>query len=131
MRIYDDMLIYNDRYHWEGWGGAMRLASGSCWLRLFDLKRQNSAGLAHIRPIVVIVSDVPESGMSIKSCAGHIATQLSSAFQFDSHRMLYLEYYPETDYGGPEKKIIPERYEAVEFAWHGDKAIAPRWRILK
>ena len=109
----------------------MRLASGSCWLSLFDLKKQNNAGLAHIRPIVAILSDVPEGSMSIKSCAGHIATQLSKAFQFNPHRMLYLEYYPETEYGKVKKNIIPERYEVVTFSWHGDKAIEPRWRILR
>lgn len=109
----------------------MQLASGSCRLRLFDLQKQGGAGCAFIRPMVVIVSDVPGSGMSIKSCAGHIATQLSKTFQITPQRMLYLEYYPETEYGEHKKNIIPECYEAVSFTWHGGKAIAPRWRTLR
>ena len=68
------MLIYDDIYSWEGWGGKLRLASGKCRLRIFDLKKGNKKGLAHLRPIIVIAADVPESRMSVRSCCGHIAT---------------------------------------------------------
>ena len=33
------MLIYDDIFAWEGWGGELRLASGECRLRIIDLKK--------------------------------------------------------------------------------------------
>ena len=39
------MLIYDDIYSWEGWGGMLRLASGKCRLRIFDLKKGNEKRL--------------------------------------------------------------------------------------
>ena len=53
------MLIYDDIYHWKGWGGKLGLASGSCRLRIFDQKREQPKDLVMLRPVVVIVSDVP------------------------------------------------------------------------
>jgi hypothetical protein len=64
------MLIYDDIYSWEGWGGTLRLASGKCRLRIFDLTEKNRDRLAHLRPIIVIASDVPDSKMSVRSCCG-------------------------------------------------------------
>ena len=125
------MIIYNGEYRWEGWGGKLRLGSGKCRLRIYDLKKENTKDLAYLRPIIVVVSDVPESKMSIRSCAGHIATTVTKAFRIDPHRMLFVEYYPATKYGGKSEYIIPERCEAVEFTWHEDKAIQPRWRTMK
>jgi len=69
--------------------------------------------------------------MSIKSCAGHIATRVAATFGIDPHRMHYIEYYPETQYGNTGQHSIPERFELVELTWHEGKAIRPRWRELK
>jgi hypothetical protein len=68
------MVVYDEIYSWQGWGGKLKLGSGSCRLRIYDLERGIAKGLSHLRPIIIIVSDVPQSRMSIKSCAGHIAT---------------------------------------------------------
>lgn len=125
------MLIYDDIYPWEGWGGKLRLASGKCRLRIFDLKKRNQEGLAHLRPIIVIVSDVAGSPMSVRSCSGHIATNIARKFNIKPHRMLFLEYYPQTVYGQHQQHTIAEKYDVVEFKWHDDKAIEPKWRTLK
>ncbi len=130
------MLIYDDIYSWEGWGGKLRLASGKCRLRIYDLKKGDSKGLDYLRPIIVVVSDIPESEVplkvvSVRSCIGHIATKVAQEFNIDPHRMLFIEYCPAETYGEKKKHIIPERYEAVEFTWYGDKAMQPKWRPLK
>ena len=125
------MLIYNDIYKWEGWGGKLRLASGSCRLRIFDLKKGPGSGIAHLRPIIVVASDIPESRMSVRSCCGHIASNITREFNIDPQRMMFIEYYPQTEYGEQSEHIIPEKYDAVEFVWHGAKAIEPKWRTLK
>ena len=125
------MLIYDDIYSWEGWGGRLRLASGKCRLRIFDLKKDKKEGLAHIRPIIAIVSDVAESPMSVRSCTGHIATSISKEFNIKPHRMLFVEYYPQTVYGQNQEYTIAEKYDVVEFKWLQDKAIEPKWRTLK
>ena len=125
------MLIYDDIYSWEGWGGRLRLASGKCRLRIFDLKKHDKKGLAHLRPIIVIVSDVAESPMSVRSCSGHIATSVTREFNIKPHRMLFIEYYPQTVYGQRQEYMIAEKYDVVEFKWHQDKAIEPKWRTLK
>ena len=125
------MLIYDNIYTWEGWGGALRLGSGKCRLRIYDLEKSDSGSLTHLRPLIVLVSDVPESNMSVRSCAGHIATGVTKAFNIDPQRMLFVEYYPPTVYGEHKEHIISERYDAVEFIWHDDKAIQPKWRDLK
>jgi hypothetical protein len=125
------MIIYDDIYPWEGFGGKLRLASGKCRLRIFDLKKGNGKGLDYIRPIIAVVSDISESKITIKSCSGHIATKVTREFNIDPSRMLYVEYYPAVIYGEKDEKRIPERYDAIEFTWHGDKAINPKWRTLK
>lgn len=125
------MLIHDDLYHWEGWGGRLRLASGNCRLRIFDLKEGNQKGLAHLRPMIVVVSDVPDSRMSVRSCTGHIATCVAREFNIQPHRMLFIEYYPETVYGEHQEHVIPEKYDLVNFTWHADRAIEPKWRTLK
>lgn len=124
------MLIYNDIFSWEGWGGKLRLASGKCKLKIVDLSKGSEEGLSHIRPIIIIVSDVPDSVMSVRSCSSHIATVVAKNFNIDPNRMLFIEYYPSTTYGGKKETIISERYEAVEFAWHEDKALEPKYRKL-
>ena len=125
------MLIHDDIFSWEGFGGKLRLGSGKCRLRIFDLTADGKKGLAHLRPIIVVVTDIPESKMSVKSCASHIATTLTQQFNIDPQRMLFLEYYPRVTYGSKNEREIPERYDAVDFVWHGEKAMHPKWRTLR
>lgn len=125
-------MIYDDVFSWEGWGGELRLASGKCRLQIFNLEEKRKAGgPAHLRPMIVVVSDVPESRMSVRSCTGHIATNVTRQFKIEPDRMLYIEYYPETTYGERNEHIIPEKYDVVDFTWHEGRAIEPRWRTLK
>ncbi len=125
------MLIYDDIYSWEGWGGLLRLASGKCRLRIFDLKKGNRRNLAHLRPVIVIASDVPESRMSVRSCSGHIATSVAREFNLKPHRMMFIEYYPQTTYGEKNAHVIAEKYDLVDFTWLEDRAIEPKWRTLQ
>jgi hypothetical protein len=125
------MLIYDDIFSWEGWGGRLRLASGECWLRIFDVKKNDTKGLAHLRPMIVIASDVAQSRMSVRSCTGHIATRVAIQFNIEPSRMLYIEYYPETRYGERRQHVIPEKYDAVDFTWLDGRAIEPKWRTLR
>lgn len=125
------MLIYDDTYSWEGWGGALRLASGKCRLRIFDLKDSDTNSLAHLRPIIVIASDIPESRMSVRSCCGHIATSITKEFNIKPHRMMFIEFYPQSEYGENREHIIEEKYDLVEFTWLDEGAIEPKWRTLK
>lgn len=125
------MLIYNDIYSWQGWGGKLKLASGKCWLRIYDRSRGAEQTVQFLRPYVIIVTDVADSKMSIRSCAGHIATNVVQDFKIDPHRMLYVEYYPEVHYGANARRTIPEQYVAVDFTWYEEKALNPKWRQLK
>jgi len=125
------MLIYDDIYPWEGFGGVLRLASGKCRLRIFDLKKGDQKGLAHLRPIIVIASDVAGSKMSVRSCCGHIATGVVRDLNIKPDRMMFIEYYPRTVYGEQQDHVIAEKYDLVDFNWHKDKAIQPKWRPLK
>jgi hypothetical protein len=125
------MLIHDGIYSWEGFGGKLKLASGQCRLRIYDLTRDASGGLAHLRPMIVMVSDLAASRMSVRSCAGHIATCVSRDFRIDPHRMMYIEYYPASIYGEHQERIIPEKYEAVDFNWTEGGAIHPKWRTLQ
>lgn len=128
---FSAMMIYDDNFSWEGWGGELRLASGECRLRIFDLQKEKDDGPAYLRPMIVIVSDIPESQMSVRSCTGHIATNVARQFKIEPDRMLYIEYYPETAYGEHNEHIIPEKYDVVDFTWHEGRAIEPTWRPLK
>jgi len=125
------MLIYDDIYHWKGWGGKLGLASGSCRLRIYDRKKEGSRDLVLLRPVIVVVSDVPGNEMSVRSCAGHIATVVAKEFKINPQRMLWIEYYPASEYGREVIHKVPERYDSVEFTWKGDRAIEPKWRPLK
>jgi hypothetical protein len=109
----------------------LKLASGQCRLRLYDLTRDPHGAAAILRPFIAVVSDVPESRMSVRSCAGHVATSVSRDFKIDPQRMLYIEYYPESVYGERRDRVIFEKYEAVDFNWTEGGAIQPRWRTLK
>ncbi len=129
------MLIHDDIYSWEGWGGKLKLGSGKCRLRIFDLTkggtRADSPGFSHLKPIIALVSDVPDSKMSVKSCTGHIATHVARDFGIDPHRMVWIEHYPEKTYGPKGEHTIPEKFERVDLDWHEGAAIKPRWRTLK
>jgi hypothetical protein len=126
------MLTYDNIYSWDGWGGKLRLGNGKCRLRIFDLRKDQTAkGVSFLKPIIVVITDVPESKMTIRSCTSHIATCVANEFNIDPSRMLWIEYYPQTIYGQQGERVIPERLEAVEFEWLEDKAIKPKWRPLK
>jgi hypothetical protein len=125
------MLIYNDIFAWEGFGGRLRIGAGTCRLKIYDLRATENKGLAHLRPFIVIAADIAESRMSVRSCVSHIATSVAKEFKIDPQRMLFLEYYPEATYGRENEKHIPERYDAVDFQWHGDKALHPKWRSVR
>ena len=124
------MLIHDDIFSWEGFGGKLRLANGKCRLKIFDLSKGSEKGLAHIRPLIVIVSDIPDSGMSVRSCSSHIATMITKEFDMDPNRMLFIEYYASVTYGENKENIIAERYEVVDFTWYQDKALEPTYRRL-
>jgi len=129
------MLIHDSIFSWEGWGGKLRLASGQCRLRIYDRSKGTANEISYLRPYVVIVSDIPgakmTNKMTIRSCAGHIATKVTQKFNIDPMRMLWIEYYPFITYGANAEHTIPEQYVAVDFAWYKNKAINPRWRQLK
>jgi len=127
------MVIYDGIYRWQGWGGKLKLGSGRCYLRIVDLKTEKAKDIFHLRPIVIVVSDLPDKkpgDMTIRSCAGNIATCITRDYQINSSRMLYVEYYPAVTYGEKKEFMIPEKFEAVDFTWKNDLAIEPRWRIL-
>ncbi|MFH2219493.1 MAG: hypothetical protein ABII68_07535 [Pseudomonadota bacterium] len=124
------MLIHDDTYTWKGWGGTLSLGSGKCRLRIYDLDKDGKKRLAHLKSIIVVVSDVPGSKASVKSCTSHIATRVTQEFNIDPNRMLWIEHYPEDTYGPQGSKVLPERLEAVEFKWHGENAIDPMWKDL-
>lgn len=129
------MLIHDDIFSWEGFGGVYRLAAGSCRLRIFDLTKDRRHKVMHIKPIVVVVSDMPDDGpkiknVSVRSCASHIATSVVAQFGIDPHRLVYVEYYCSSTYGERGQHVIPAKFDAVEFVWHGDKALHPRWQPL-
>lgn len=124
------MRIHDDIFFWEGWGGRLRLGGGKCRLRIYDLKKEDKNGLTHLRPIIVVISDAPDSKMSVKSCAGHIATKVVKTFRIDPNRMLFIEFYPSTTYGRHNEHVIMERYDIIEFTWLENQAIKPKWRSL-
>lgn len=130
------MLIHDDIYTWDGFGGKMRLGNGRCRLRIFDMKKSDAGRLSHIRPIIVVVSDLPEETKSyktvtVKGSASHVATRVTIDFNIDPNRMMWIEYYPGHAYGPYNEKHIPDRLEAVEFTWRDDLALHARWRKLE
>jgi hypothetical protein len=126
------MLIYDDVYRWEGWGGKLRLGHGKCRLRIFDLRKGNQTTLvAHLKPFAIVVSDVPGSNTKVKNWGGHIVTGVIHDFDISRHQMLWIEYHPGRTYGMRNEKVIPEKYELVEFTWLDSKAINPKWKPLE
>ena len=128
------MLIFDDIYTWEGWGGAFRLGSGRCRLIIFDLSKSDAKALLFLKPVVVIAMDLPKekkSDMSVKSCNSHIATCVARDFNIPHQRMQFVEYYPSRCYGQANEHEIPEKFETVDFTWTGGKAIRPVYRDLE
>jgi len=129
------MLIHDDTFAWEGFGGVYQLAAGRCRLRIFDLRRADQPNVAHLKPIVVVVSDLSDKNstkrqVSVRSCASHIATIVADRFNIPPHRMTYVEYYPPSTYGAQGQFKIDAKYDAVDFTWFDDKAMHPKWRPL-
>jgi len=124
-------IIYDDVFHWKGFGGRLQLATGSCRLWIFDRGREASSQVSHLRRYVVVAADSSESRLSVKSCVSHIATQVAEQFQIEPQRMLFLEYYPEKTYGAGDENIIAERYDKVDFTWYENKAMHPKWQPLE
>ena len=131
------MLIFDDVYSWKGWGGAFNLAAGECRLRIFDLAKQRDQKITHLKPIVVVASDLPSDAgpslrsVSVKSCCSHIASSVVEEFNLDPNRLIFIEYYPESAYGEKNQHHIAERFGVVDLKWHGRKALHPRWRPLQ
>ena len=129
------MLIYDDIFSWEGFGGVFRLAAGQCRLRIFDLAKGQPAKVALIKPMVVVVSDLSESTgplkkISVRSCASHIATSVARQFHIDPQRMTYVEYYPSSHYGEQGEHTIEAKFDVVDFTWFEEKALHAKWRPL-
>jgi hypothetical protein len=122
------MLIYDDIFSWDGFGGKLKLASGKCRLKIVDLSGEQADGLLHLKPVIVIAMDHPGSKMSVRSCSSHIATMVIQKFQIAPSRMQFVEYYPQKTYGKEGKNFIPEVFEAVDFTWKENRAIHPRLR---
>ena len=130
------MLIHDDLFSWEGFGGVLGLARGQCRLRIFDLSKDPNSRVTHLKPIVVVVSDLPESGspmkrMSVRSCCSHVASRVVQTFQIDPQRMVFVEYTPSSTYGSKGQHHIPEKYDVMDFVWHDDSALHPKWRPLE
>ena len=124
------MLIFDDTFTWEGFGGKLKLGSGKCRLRIYDLNKGDQKELAHMRPFIVVASDIPGGRMSVRSCSSHIATTVVKQFNIAPHRIQFVEYYPQTHYGEGDRKVIPEMFEAVEFIWKDNKALHPKLKPL-
>lgn len=131
MKIFDDIFI------WDGYGGKFNLAAGRCRLRLFDLSKDENMAVPQLKPIIAVVSDLPGENLpalkkvSVRACISHVATTITHRFKIEPNRMVLVEYYPRETYGKKSEKIIPEKFDAVDLKWHGDKALFPNWRPLK
>jgi hypothetical protein len=129
------MVIYDDIFEWEGWGGRLKLARGHCWLRILDLNRADANAIIHLRPMVVMASDLPREGMmkgevSVRSAAGHIATVVSRKFQIAPQRMQFVEYTPGETYGKNSEYVIAPAFDAVEFTWQDGLALFPQMKPI-
>jgi hypothetical protein len=125
------MLIFDDIFHWEGFGGKLRLASGKCLMKIFDLSRVDMRGVVLLKPIVVVVTDLADSKMTVRSCCSHIATTVARKHGIAPQRMQLVEHYPETAYGEKVIKRIPQKFEAVDLLWDKDMAMHPKWRQVE
>ena len=125
------MIIYNDEYRWEGWGGKLRLGHGKCRLCIFDLRHAADRSIVRLKPYLVVAADIPGSPTNIRNYGGHIATGVVEKFKIPPNRMIWVEYYPEQRFGANKEKVIPERFDETEFHWMDKKAIQPKWKPLK
>jgi len=130
------LRVYDGIFEWEGWGGQLKLAKGRCRLWIFDLNRSAEKEVLHLRPMVVVASDLPREGMmkgevSVRSAAGHIATVVSRKFRIDPPRMQFVEYTPRETYGRNNEYVIQAGYDAVEFTWQDGLALFPRIKPLE
>lgn len=132
------MLIYDDIYHWEGWGGELKLASGRCRLKIFDLRKGDEENISVLKPFIVVVSDIPfenraPNQMTVKSCASHIATKVVQEFNIKPHRMVWIEHYPVPPDSDNLKYPPVEHFDEVEFSWLDDMADpgGTRWKSPK
>jgi hypothetical protein len=128
-------ILHNGIFHWDGFGGKLKLGSGNCLLRAVHLKDDHNIPVA--RPFIIITEDlIPEDPaerdrkLTIRSCVAHIATCVTQQFSIVPKRMLWLEYYPESIYGIHQEKHIPEQYDVVSFTWENNKAFHPQFRVL-
>jgi len=128
-------LVYDDIFAWDGWGGVMKLASGRCRLRIFDLKRgAPDGGPTLLRPTLVVVNDLPKekiNDMSVRSCCGNVATTVVERFGIDPQRMVWVEYSHGSSYGERGQHAIADRYEQVAFTWNEARALHPKWYLLQ
>lgn len=124
------MRIFDGIYEWSGWGGRLSLAGGRCRLRIYDLQKAGLQKVAFLRPMVAVAADDPKSPISVKSCISHIATRIVADFNIAPRRLTMVEYYPSQTDGSAGRCPPPEKFEAVDFTWHQDKALYPRWRLL-
>jgi len=128
-------ILHNQIFHWDGFGGLLKLASGNCMLRVVQFQNTD---VSFVKPYIVITEDTPSADpskknqkLSIRSSCAHIATCVTRQFNIDPKRMFWLEYYPESIYGEKQEKCIPEQYEVVSFVWESNKAFHPTFRVLK
>lgn len=129
------MIIYDDIFAWEGWGGRLKLANGRCRLRIFDLRQARRDGVVPLRPFLVVASDLPREGMlkgevTVRSASSHIATVVCRRFRIEPQRMQFVEYTPAERYGQQGEYLIAAAYDAVEFTWREGLALFPRIKPL-
>ena len=125
------MLIFDDIFHWQGFGGKLRLASGKCRLKIYDLSRGDTGGVVHLKPVIVVATDLADSKMTVRSCCSHIATEVSRKHNIPPQRMQLVEHYPETEYGEITRQLIPQKFDAVELVWEKGMALHPKWRPVE
>ena len=130
------MLIYDDIFYWEGWGGKLKLASGRCKLQIYDLNREKTRDILYLRPILIVASDISPNQtswheMTVRSCSSHIATKASQKFNIAPQRMMFVEYSPQRTYGEKNQHIIPARYDTIDFIWNKNRATNPTRRPLE
>jgi hypothetical protein len=130
------MLIHDDLFSWEGFGGVLGLARGQCRLRMFDLTRDKTSRVMHLKPILAVLSDLPDQDrrfkqMSVRSCCSHVASRVVQTFDLDPQRVVFIEYTPPSTYGDKGQHHIPEKYDVMDFVWHDRSALHPKWRPLE
>ncbi|MFH1983862.1 MAG: hypothetical protein ABIL58_18635 [Pseudomonadota bacterium] len=128
--LTSEQCLYDGIFEWEGYGGAFKLASGKCYLKVYDLTRGSQSPVAVLKPVIVLAMDMPDSPMSVRSCIGHIATRVVTDHGISPARTLFVEYYPAIHYGEHGERHIARRFEAVDFEWHGYRALFPKWRTV-